>query len=213
MNAMARAGCQAFQGGLPCPHMLKTYEPKTFSLGTLDGLSETQIAEHLKLYAGYVKNTNALLEKIEKHKANAETMAHELSELVRRIGFEFNGMRLHEYYFSQFERSEGSKDALKKEIEMQYGSFDAWKNQISAMAVMRGIGWVLLVQDETNGNLLSVWVSDHELGQLGGQKILFALDVWEHAYTVDYKPTERAKYVEAFWKNLNWQKAEDRFMS
>jgi Fe-Mn family superoxide dismutase len=200
--------------------MLKTYEAKTFNLGPMDGLSETQIAEHLKLYAGYVKNMNALLEKIEKHKQNSEGMAHELSELVRRIGFEFNGMRLHEYYFSQFEKSpdasvgvgSGSNDALKKAIEAQYGSFDAWKAQASATAVMRGIGWVLLVQDETNGNLLTIWVTDHELGQLGGQKILFALDVWEHAYTVDYKPTERAKYVEAFWKNLNWQKAEERYL-
>lgn len=191
--------------------MLKTYEAKTFNLGSLDGLSETQIAEHLKLYAGYVKNTNALLEKIEARKQNSEAMAIELSELVRRLGFEWNGMRLHEYYFSQFETSEGSKDALQITLTEQYGSFDAWKAQVSATAMMRGIGWVLLVQDETNGNLLTVWVTDHELGQLGGQKILFALDVWEHAYTVDYKPTERAKYVEAFWKNLNWQKAEDRF--
>jgi Fe-Mn family superoxide dismutase len=191
--------------------MLKSYEAKAFTLGLLDGLSEVQISEHLKLYQGYVKNTNSLLQKIEQYKQNAETVALELSELTRRFGFEFNGMRLHEYYFSQFEKSEGSKDALKMELEAQYGSFDAWKNQIGAMAVMRGIGWVLLVQDETNGNLLSVWVSDHELGQLGGQKVLFALDVWEHAYTVDFKPTERAKYVEAFWKNLNWQKVEERY--
>lgn len=191
--------------------MLKTYDTKTFNLGSLDGLSETQIAEHLKLYAGYVKNTNALFEKIETHKQNSEAMAIELSELVRRLGFEWNGMRLHEYYFSQFETSEGSKDALQSALTEQYGSFEAWKAQVTATAMMRGIGWVLLVQDETNGNLLTIWVTDHELGQLGGQKILFALDVWEHAYTVDYKPTERAKYVEAFWKNLNWQKAEERF--
>ncbi len=191
--------------------MLKSYEAKTFALEALDGLSETQISEHLKLYQGYVKNSNALLQKIDLHKQNAEAMAIELSELVRRFGFEFNGMRLHEYYFAQFEKADGSKDSLKMALEAQYGSFDAWKNQISAMAVMRGIGWVILVQDETNGNLLSIWVSDHELGQLGGQKILFALDVWEHAYTVDYKPTERMKYVEAFWKNLNWQKVEERY--
>lgn len=191
--------------------MLKSYEAKTFALEALDGLSETQISEHLKLYQGYVKNSNALLQKIDLHKQNAEAMAIELSELVRRFWFEFNGMRLHEYYFAQFEKADGSKDSLKMALEAQYGSFDAWKNQISAMAVMRGIGWVILVQDETNGNLLSIWVSDHELGQLGGQKILFALDVWEHAYTVDYKPTERMKYVEAFWKNLNWQKVEERY--
>ena len=191
--------------------MKQSYTAKTFTLEALEGLSETQISEHLKLYAGYVKNTNALMEKIAAHKQNAEAMAIELSELTRRFGFEFNGMRLHEYYFSQFEKSEGSADKLKMALEAQYGSFDAWKNEISAMAVMRGIGWVLTVVDETNGNLLNVWVSDHELGQLGGQKIVFALDVWEHAYTVDYKPTERMKYVEAFWKNLNWQKVEERY--
>lgn len=190
--------------------MLQPYTAKTFTLSPMDGLSETQISEHLKLYAGYVKNTNALLEKVETHKQNSEAMMIELSELVRRFGFEFNGMRLHEYYFSQFEPSEGSKDAVRKALEVQYGSFDAWKKQASATAMMRGIGWVLLVQDETNGNLITAWVSDHELGQLGGQKILFALDVWEHAYTVDYKPTERAKYLEAFWKNLNWQSVENR---
>lgn len=138
-------------------------------------------------------------------------MMVESSELTRRFGFEYNGMRLHEYYFTQFEALEGTKDALKQAIEAQYGSWDAWKNDVSAMAVMRGIGWVLTVVDEMNGNLINVWVSDHELGQLGGQKIVFALDVWEHAYTVDYKPTERAKYVEAFWKNLHWQNVEQRY--
>lgn len=181
--------------------MKQSYTAKTFTLGALDGLSEMQISEHLKLYAGYVKNTNLFMEK----------MNVEPSEITRRFGFEFNGMRLHEYYFAQFEKSKGTADKLKTTIETQYGSFDAWKNEITAMAMMRGIGWVLTVVDETNGNLLNVWVSDHELGQLGGQKIVFALDVWEHAYTVDYKPTERAKYVEAFWKNLNWQKVEERF--
>ncbi|MEI7511992.1 MAG: Fe-Mn family superoxide dismutase [Candidatus Uhrbacteria bacterium] len=181
--------------------MLKTYETRTFALEALDGLSETQIAEHLKLYAGYVKNTNALLEHLEP------------SEATRRIGFEYNGMRLHEYYFSQFEKSEGSKEALKQAISLQYGYFEGWQKQATATAMLRGIGWVLLVQDELNGNLLTIWVSDHELGQLGGQKVLFALDVWEHAYTVDYKPTERAKYLEAFWKNLNWQQVEERYIA
>jgi len=187
------------------------YTAKSFELGVLDGLSETQISEHLKLYAGYVKNTNALLEKIASHQTNREVMNLEISELTRRFGFEFNGMRLHEYYFTQFETASGDRHALQDALAAQYGSFDLWKQEISNMAVMRGIGWVLTVVDETNGNLLNVWVSDHELGQLGGQKIVFALDVWEHAYTVDYKPTERAKYVEAFWKNLQWQNVEQRY--
>lgn len=189
------------------------YQAKTFNIGPLEGLSEKQIEEHLKLYSGYVKNVNAVLEKITEHKKNSEGMAIELSELTRRMGFEFNGMRLHEYYFSQFEKSEGGKDALKNKLAEQYGSYEAWQNEFNAVAKMRGIGWALLVQDEANGNLFNVWVSDHELGHFGGQKILFAMDIWEHAFTVDYTPTERGKYIEAFWKNINWQKAEDRYQA
>lgn len=191
--------------------MKQAYVAKDFKLETLDGLSESQITEHLKLYAGYVKNTNILMEKIAAHRQNGDASTTELSELTRRFGFEFNGMRLHEYYFTQFEKTVGDLTDLKISLEAQYGSFEAWKTEASVTAMMRGIGWVLLVKDEVNGNLHTVWISDHELGHLGGQKILFALDVWEHAYCVDYKPTERAKYLEAFWKNLNWQKVEERY--
>lgn len=190
--------------------MKHAYTVKDFNLETLEELSDLQISEHLKLYAGYVKNTNALMDKISLHKKDSETMTLEISELTRRFGFEFNGMRLHEYYFSQFVKTDGAQAGLKKLLEEQYGSIEAWKTEVNAVALMRGIGWVVLTQDETNGNLHTIWISDHELGHLGGQKILFALDVWEHAYCVDYKPTERAKYLEAFWKNLNWQALEDR---
>lgn len=125
---------------------MKPYEAKTFALDELDGLSAKQIEEHLKLYAGYVKNTNLLMEKIESHKQNSETMAIELSELTRRMGFEWNGMRLHEVYFSQLEKGGVESTKLQEALATQYGSFDAWKNQVTATGLMRGIGWVLLIR-------------------------------------------------------------------
>ncbi len=190
---------------------MKPYEAKTFALDELDGLSAKQIEEHLKLYAGYVKNTNLLMEKIETHKQNSEAMAVELSELTRRMGFEWNGMRLHEVYFSQFEKGGAESTQLQEALATQYGSFDAWKAQVSAMGVMRGIGWVLLINDKETGNLHTIWVSDHEYGHLAGTDVVFAMDVWEHAYTVDFAPTQRATYIQAFWKNVNWNKVEARY--
>lgn len=191
--------------------MMKTYEVKTFALGELDGLSAKQIEEHLKLYAGYVKNTNLLMEKVKTHMQNSEAMAVELSELTRRMGFEWNGMRLHEVYFSQFEKGGEESTKLSEALTAQYGSLEAWKNQVSAMGVMRGIGWVLLINDKETGNLHTIWVSDHEYGHLAGTDVVFAMDVWEHAYTVDFAPTQRAAYIQAFWKNVNWNKVEARY--
>lgn len=189
------------------------YEAKTFNLRTLEGLSERQISEHLKLYQGYVKNLNLLTERIAELKKDSETHAYELAEVKRRLGFEFNGMRLHEYYFEQFEVSEGSASALRSKIEAQFGSYEAWKAEFTAVAKMRGVGWALLVEDTRTGTLHNVWVGDHELGHLGGQNILLACDVWEHAFLLDYLPSERGNYIDAFFNNLNWQVAESRLMS
>ena len=191
--------------------MLTIHQAKTFAIGELDGLSAKQIEEHLKLYAGYVKNTNALIEKIESHRQHSDTMGTELAELTRRMGFEWNGMRLHEVYFTQFEKGGEEKTSLQTALATQYGSFEAWKAQVTATGLMRGIGWVLLVNDKETGNLHTIWVSDHEYGHLAGTDVIFALDVWEHAYGVDFTPTQRAPYIEAFWKNLNWNNVEARY--
>ena len=189
------------------------YETKSFKIGSLEGFSEKQFREHLKLYEGYVKNLNTLLGRIDELKKDSEAHAYELSEVKRRLGFEFNGMRLHEYYFEQFEISEGSSSALRSKLEIQFGSYDAWKAEFTAVAKMRGVGWALLSEDTRNETLHNVWVIDHEFGHLGGQNILIALDVWEHAYLLDYLPGERGKYIDAFFNNLNWQVVESRFKS
>lgn len=187
------------------------YEEKKFAIGVLKGLSEKQITEHLKLYAGYVKNTNELIAKLDKG-VTENWDAYTMAELRRRLGFEFNGMRLHEYYFSQFESTLGASSTdLKHVIEKQYGSPDAWRVQVTAAASARGIGWVLFVRDRVSDKLLIQWVSDHDIGMLADVDIIMALDVWEHAYLLDYLPSGKKDYIAAFFDNLNWAVLESRF--
>lgn len=190
---------------------MQTYQERTFDLAGVEGLSAKQIEVHLGLYAGYVKNVNRIQSDLAMYMKDLEANAVALSELKRRFGFEFNGMRLHEYYFEQFEPKAGEASALSDALAAQWGSVDAWKAEFTAVAKMRGIGWALLVRDTQTGGLMNIWVSDHELGHLGGQQILLALDVWEHAFMVDYLPSERGTYIDVFFKNLNWQIAEARF--
>lgn len=186
------------------------YEVKSFSLGELPGLSAKQVEAHLGLYTGYVKNVNRMLADITEYKKDSEKNAVALSEIMRRFAFEFNGMRLHELYFEQFEKKEGSLSLVGEGIVKQWGSEEAWSAEFKRVGMMRGIGWVLLVRDEATGRLMNIWVSDHELGHLAGTKVLLAMDVWEHAYLLDYLPSERAKYIESFFSNLSWQVVESR---
>ncbi|MEK9155490.1 MAG: Fe-Mn family superoxide dismutase [Patescibacteria group bacterium] len=187
------------------------YSEVSFNLPAMNGLSEKQIEAHLKLYAGYVKNVNALAAKVDEYKKDSETHAIALSELTRRYAFEWNGMRLHEIYFASLGGDGSMSGSLTDALATQYGSIDGWKNEVKAMAMMRGIGWVLLAHDTAGNILRNIWVSDHELGHLAGANVLFALDVWEHAYLLDYLPAQRADYVNAVFTNVNWSTVEARY--
>lgn len=187
------------------------YIEHQFNLPEMTGISSKQINAHLKLYAGYVKNVNALSAKITGYKTDSEANMLALSELTRRYGFEWNGMRLHEIYFSGLGGDGSIMGKLADEIIAQFGSIDSWKAEVKAMAMMRGIGWVLLVNDDVSNVLKNIWISDHEIGHLAGAKVLFALDVWEHAYLVDYLPAQRADYVATVFANLNWNAVEARY--
>ncbi len=186
---------------------MHTYIQKNYAFKGLKGLSDRQIEAHLGLYAGYVKNVNLLLEKIDTARAANDEPA--LSELTRRFAFEFNGMRLHEYYFDQFVAKGDAGETLNKALVSQFGSVEAWKADFVRIGKMRGIGWALLVRD--GDKLLNIWVSDHELGHLAGVEIILAMDIWEHAFLLDYLPSERAKYIDAFFDNLQWVSVEARF--
>lgn len=189
------------------------YTEQQFKLDNLNGLSAKQIDIHLKLYAGYVKNVNAIMGKIAELKTDAETHALALSELKRRFGFEFNGMRLHELYFESLGGDGQAAGGLVDALTEQWGTFNNWLNEFKAMGAMRGIGWVLLTYDPKAQAFHNVWVSDHELGHLAALPIILALDMWEHAFMVDYMPAQKSDYVATFIKNLDWKTLETRFVA
>ncbi len=193
-----------------------SFTERTFSIGALDGISQKSIDEHLKLYAGYVKHANLIIDKIKELGVDAEKNAYAIGELQRRFGFEFDGMRNHEYYFEQFEGGASAfspESALSKQIAEEWGSFDAWLARFKAVAMTRGIGWAILYFDPVTNRLMNAWVDEQHLGHLTGLKVVLALDMWEHSYMLDYVPGEKKNYVEAFFKNLNSLKIEERFSS
>lgn len=190
------------------------FTAKAFVIPELTGISVKTIEEHLKLYQGYVKNANLILEHIDELAGNSEKYAYELGELQRRFAFEFDGMRNHEYYFDALEGGASSFPAdsvLQTNIEKEWGSYDAWLARFKAIALTRGIGWAMLYYDRKTTRLIMQWVDEQHLGQLTGLSPIIALDMWEHSYLFDYTPADKKKYVDAFFENLNWNNIEDNF--
>jgi Fe-Mn family superoxide dismutase len=193
------------------------YKARVFSLPELKGLSKKQIDVHLALYEGYVKHTNLILDKIESlRQTDAEGNSYLINELRRRFGFEFDGMRMHEYYFEQFE--DGSlrpqaESPLMDLVSARYGSWDGFIAHLKEVCGTRGIGWTIVYFDPAARALHTAWVNDHEIGQLSGLPIMLAIDMWEHAYMVDYVPADKKLYVDAFLENLNWAVVEKRMLS
>jgi Fe-Mn family superoxide dismutase len=196
---------------------MNKFEEKKFNIGELKGISAKNIEEHLKLYAGYVKNTNLILEKIPEYEGYTKEDAfapYVVGELHRRFSFEFNGMRNHEYYFKSLEGGAKSLPAdskLKIAIEKQAPSFDAWLAGFKALAMTRGIGWAVLYYDKQTEQLIQAWIDEQQLGQLNGLSWILGIDMWEHAFVYDYPTSEKKKYVEAFFENLNWEVIEENF--
>ncbi|MBI5405614.1 superoxide dismutase [Candidatus Kaiserbacteria bacterium] len=191
-----------------------TYPTKTFDLPPLEGISQKQVAVHFALYEGYVKHANLITEKLSAVRAGQlELDPYLVAELRRRFAFEFDGMRMHEYYFEQFEGGSTSSTTggtLEKSVVEKYGE-QGLVAHIKEVAGTRGIGWVVVYADPAAHTIHTVFVADHELGQLAGLPILLALDLWEHAYMVDYVPAEKKNYIDAFFANLNWGVVEKRF--
>ncbi len=194
---------------------MKKFEEVKFSIPALKGISAKTVEEHLKLYAGYVKHANLILEKIAEYSADSEKYAYTLGELQRRFGFEFDGMRNHEYYFRSFEGGATALDAggsaLKKAVEEEWGSWDGWLARFKAIALTRGIGWAMMYYDPVTKRLLNAWVDEQHLGHLTGLSPILALDMWEHSFVADYQPSGKKQYVEDFFANLNWQVIEENF--
>ncbi len=186
---------------------MKTFTEQKFNIPKLKGISEKTVEEHLKLYAGYVKNANLIQSMIEMYgKVDAEDGKYSVMEITRRFSFEFNGMRNHELYFSHFE---GGPQPLSSDSPLIQAGFDLEK--FKALALTRGVGWAMLVWDPVSKQLLNNWVDEQHLGQLSSCTPILALDMWEHSYVADYQPSGKKNYVEDFFADLNWSTVEQNF--
>ena len=194
-----------------------SYKARQFNLSGLQGISDETLEMHFKLYEGYVKETNNLTERISAFIKDGNVDHEEMpaySELTRRLGFEYNGMVLHEYYFDNM-MANGSGDPAKasefvKAAEASFGTYDIWKTDFVDIGKMRGVGWAICYQNPANGRLSNHWITLHETGNVAGFVPILVMDVWEHAFLLDYKPAERPKYIEAFFSNIAWDAVEKR---
>lgn len=190
----------------------KPYEPKTYDL-QLDGISAGQLEQHYALYKGYVTNTNTLNQKLAELRDAEKVGTPEYNEMRRRLGWEYGGMRLHEYYFENMTGNGGpapTSGKLADRLKDAFGSVEAFEADFRATGLMRGIGWAILYQDPFTGSLQNFWITDHENGHPAGFTPILVMDVWEHAYVGDYKATERGKYIDAFFRNIDWRVVEQR---
>ena len=177
----------------------------------MEGFSETLLKNHFTLYQGYVTNTNKSFDTLSEMARAGKIGTTEYAELKRRLGWEFNGMRLHEFYFDNL----GGKGVVNKsgklwkKLAEEFGSYENWEADFRGVGAMRGIGWAILYQDPVNGKLINQWINEHDVGHPAGCTPLLILDVFEHAFMIDYG-LKRADYIAAFFKNIKWEAVEGR---
>ena len=177
----------------------------------MTGFSEALLKNHFTLYQGYVTNTNKVLTILEQMLKEGKAATPEFAELKRRVGWEFNGMRLHEHYFDNLGGTAplNMGGILAKKLAECFGSVDTWEKDFRATGAMRGIGWTVLYQDPADGRLINFWINEHDEGHPAGCVPLLVMDVFEHAFMLDYG-LKRADYIEAFFKNIDWKAVEAR---
>jgi Fe-Mn family superoxide dismutase len=191
---------------------IMTYTAKDYArLIGMAGFSEALLKNHFTLYQGYVTNTNKVLDILDQMLKEGKTANPEFAELKRRLGWEFNGMRLHEYYFDNLGGNAplAGDGRLGKRLAESFGSVDAWEKDFRATGAMRGIGWTVLYQDSADGRLINFWINEHDVSHPAGCMPILIMDVFEHAFMLDYG-LKRADYIEAFFKNIDWKAVETR---
>ena len=206
----------ASQTGLSFAQVAKgpggTYSAKDYGrLLGMEGFSDILLKNHFTLYQGYVTNTNKLLETLGQMLKDGKTGTPEYAELKRRFGWEFDGMRLHEYYFENLGGKGGLDQGSKlyRKVFEDFGSYENWEKDFKATGAMRGIGWVVLYQDIASGRLMDCWINEHDVGHPAGCAPILILDVFEHAFMIDYG-LRRPDYINAFFKNIDWKTVEER---
>jgi len=193
--------------------MTTSFKARSFPLSGLTGISDKTLEMHFGLYEGYVKETNQITEQLaELAKAGKAAKNPAYAEMNRHLGYEYGGMILHEYYFENLApKGKGKPSAqLTKALEDTFGSFETWKADFTAVGGTRGVGWAVLFRDPITGRMTNQWITLHEQGVPAGYSPILVMDAWEHAFLLDYKPSERAKYIEAFFSNVNWEEVGER---
>ncbi len=189
---------------------ISNYMAKDYSnLIGMPGFSDQLLQMHFKLYEGYVKNTNDLLAQLEKMQ---EPNLYAYGALKRRLGWEFDGMKLHELYFDNLggKAAIDPKSSFYRAIIAQFGDFEKWKRDFIATGAIRGIGWALLYLDPQQGRLVNVWINEHDVGHLAQGSPILIMDVFEHAYMPQYG-LDKTKYIDAFFNNINWEVVAKRY--
>jgi len=190
------------------------YEAKNFdNLLGLQGFSDTLLKNHFTLYQGYVTNTNKLMDTMKALVDGDKMATPEFAELKRRFGWEFNGMRLHELYFGNMTKGGKKLDhssPLAKQLIDQFQSIERWEKVFRSVGAMRGIGWAVLAYDPVGKRFFNLWVNEHDVGHLAGTIPLLIMDVFEHAFMIDYG-LKRTDYINAFFNAIDWDAVEKRF--
>jgi len=189
-----------------------TYQAQDYSdLLGMQGFSEELLKNHFTLYDGYIKNANLITEHLERLLAQGQAETLKFAGLNRRMSWEFDSMRLHELYFENLggESCISLVSPLVKKLEENFGSYEEWETDFKATASMRGVGWAMLCQDNSNGTLNNFWIDEDNVGHSIDRTPLLVLDVWEHSYMLDYG-LKRLDYIETFLKNIDWDIVDRR---
>lgn len=188
------------------------YEAKKFdSIKALDGISEKTMTDHYKLYEGYVKKANEIMEKLQSvDKSTANQVFSDLRELKLEYSFAVGGIKNHELYFGHLGGNGGEPSgALAAMIERDFGSFKNFQDDMKQTGIAAR-GWVWLAYDWSTGKLFNYLGDAQNTYPVWDASVLVGLDTYEHAYWLDYG-TGRAAYIDAFFKNMNWKAVEEKF--
>lgn len=207
-TSASRSDASSPKASAPAP-----FTARKFDFSNVEGLSDRALDVHRSLYEGYVKETNALLPFIYGHVPEAGAAERLRRDgLVRRFAFEYNGMVLHELFFEALRgRSDPppANGAFAQAAMRSFGNFDAWQDDVRNLAQTRGIGWVI-TSLTGEGRLTNAWIDEHSHGVPAKWTPIAAFDLWEHAYLIDFKPTDRLQYLKTLFDNIDWRVVDAR---
>lgn len=178
-------------------------------------ISEEQLKlHHQKHHQAYVTGANAIFEKLDK--ARKENADLDMKATLKELSFHIGGFRLHNKFWENLAPAGkggggAPKGMLAKAMDAEFGKFDRFKKEFTqAASSAEGSGWAVLTFCRRTGRLLVIQIEKHNTNVPPGSEMLLVLDVWEHAYYLDYR-NDRAKFVDAFWNLVNWDAVAQRF--